>query len=256
MNIRSLDDRERDALAKTAMDLGKLQKEMAKESASGGERIEDSAKVVAARLGPLLETKDDHKWRFGEDLRGWCQLARQPLPDRTKVFTHLGTLACKDDTDKAYMAHQLIHRSFASEPNALLEVLKGCLAFGRIPADLKSRLERAAQENRTNIARIELARDSARRACRDLSKSAYAARWHVLRALRRKPGIFLGAVKGCPTFGRVPRDLKLMLSVASTKERRTDYWRGVQMMPPEVPEACATLLDNPSTTAGADKADP
>ena len=53
------------------------------------------------------------------------------------------------------MAQRLIGRVLNSAPNAFLEAFKGCPAFGRIPADLKSELERAAQqEDKEKVAKL------------------------------------------------------------------------------------------------------
>ena len=97
----------------------------------------------------------------GDDLRAWCEFKRRPRPDPAKLGAYLGRLACGDDTDKAYLAQGLLRRTIdapiaamsEARPNAFLEALKGCPAFGLIPADLKSRLERAAQQDRENAAK-------------------------------------------------------------------------------------------------------
>ena len=69
IGIRPLDDDERKMLGEVGVQLEKLQKDMAKEGAVGRERVEAALKQVAARMSPLLETKDDDKWRLGEDRR-------------------------------------------------------------------------------------------------------------------------------------------------------------------------------------------
>jgi len=152
MDIRPLDDDERTALGSVGAQLEKLLKEMAKEGASGRERVEAAEKQVAAGMTALLETKDDDKWRRGADWKAWCKLARQPPPGPAKLSTYLGTLACEDDTDRAYMAQRLINRVLGLrgpiEPSTFLEAFKACPAVGYVSADVKSQLERAAQQDR------------------------------------------------------------------------------------------------------------
>jgi hypothetical protein len=157
MQIRPLVDDESKTLRTEISKLETLLGQMAKD-APGRKRVEDAAKRVAARIGPLLETKDDDKWMLGEERKSWCALAHQPLPNPTKLADYLGrNLACEDDTDKAYVAQRLIRRFLdprgIGEPNAFLEAFKGCPAAARIPADLKLRLERAAQQDRDNAAK-------------------------------------------------------------------------------------------------------
>jgi uncharacterized protein YjbI with pentapeptide repeats len=158
VQIHPLSSRERDLLGETIAGFERVQATMRQERAR--ERIESAAKNVAATIGALLETRDDESWRRGADLARWCKLARQPLPNPTQLARYLGgTLACEDVSDKAHVAQSLIRRmvspvsSAGREPSAFLEAFKGCPAFDRIPADLKSQLERAARNERDNPAK-------------------------------------------------------------------------------------------------------
>ena len=188
MDIRPLDDGERKALGKTLADFEILREEMAKNDASGWERVKVAIKKVAAEITPLLKADDNDKWRLGGDSRAWCKLAREQPPDPAILSSYLGNLACRDNTDGAYIAQRLIIRVLQlGQPNSFFEIAKDCPAFARIPVYHRDQLERAARENRE-------------------------------RAAKRK--------------------------------------ESEPQKAPEVPEACVTLLDNPSTTAGANKADP
>jgi uncharacterized protein YjbI with pentapeptide repeats len=163
LRISAPDDNERKALAEKIAALEKLPEQMAKESAAGRRRPEDTAKRVGNILRPLLEREGDNKWRANGDLRAWCELERRPPPDPGKLSAYLGKLACDDATDKAYTARRLVRRTLGDprwgldavppRPNAFLEAFKGCPAFDRIPADLKSQLERAARKERDNPAK-------------------------------------------------------------------------------------------------------
>jgi uncharacterized protein YjbI with pentapeptide repeats len=127
-----------------------------KEDAKGRALVEVAADRVADRLRPLLGADRDDKW--GDDLRAWCKLAQQPRPDSAKLSAYLGRLACDDQTDEAYLAQSLIRRVTVVEPTspngsiAFLKMFKGCPTFARIPADLRSQLEFAAQQDRESAA--------------------------------------------------------------------------------------------------------
>ncbi len=148
MNIRELAHNERDMIHNTIVELESVQQGFAQEGTPVRERIAKAA----SGLRDFLKINEDDKWKNG-GLATWCRLTRQPPPDSSKLSTYLGTLVCKDSTDKAYMAQRLIYRALEREPKAFFEAIKGCPVFGRIPADLKSRLERAAQEDKEKAAK-------------------------------------------------------------------------------------------------------
>jgi uncharacterized protein YjbI with pentapeptide repeats len=141
VRMRPLDEEEREELGGQ---LEQLQQRME----SGPTQVEGAAKSPAARIGVFLRTKDDDKWMVGEERNAWCKLAKQPM-NQTKLSSYLGALACGDDTNKGYIAQRLIARVLDGAPSAFLEIFKDCSAFTLIPADLKSRLERAARADGT-----------------------------------------------------------------------------------------------------------
>jgi hypothetical protein len=155
LNIRVLSEDDRAAVRKTIADVETLHQEMARANTPGQERVAQALKSVAAALSPLLETKVDDEWRAGDDARTWCRLARQPPPDPTSLSAYLGTLACGDDTGKAFTAQRLITRILRHRPDAFFEAFKSCPAFARIPTELKSQLERAAQADKEKAAKLK-----------------------------------------------------------------------------------------------------
>jgi uncharacterized protein YjbI with pentapeptide repeats len=153
MDIRTVNDDERKVFREAIANLEMLHVTMKKDGAPSHQRVEDASKKVVARINPLLETADNDKWSIRDELRAWCELERQPPPDPVELSTYLARLACTDNTDKGYLAQRLIDRVLERAPNIFLEGIKGCPVLPRISADIKARLERAAQQDRDKVAK-------------------------------------------------------------------------------------------------------
>jgi uncharacterized protein YjbI with pentapeptide repeats len=241
LEVRALDSGERQQLGKTLAELLKLHQVMKQERIPGSEQVNVALTMLDAGVGPLLKTAGQDKWKAGdEDLKAWCGLERRPPPDSARLGRYLGRLACTDDTEKAYMAQQLINRISESTASAFVEAFKGCPAVDRIPSDMRSGLEKTAQQVRANRERIELAQKAARFACTDATDMAYAARLLVVRALRQQPETFLETFRGCPTNAGLPGDLKSLLSLAAIREQRKRLLRSGSSTPSEPPKICAS----------------
>jgi hypothetical protein len=202
--------------------------------------VNRALKTVTAKRDQLLDSKDDELWMSG-DLGSWCGLSRRQPPDAAKLSTYLGKLACDDDTDKAYMAQRLIGRvapqfGAASEPNAFLEALKTCPAFGRLPDDVKSRLERAAKQDNENKEQIKRAIDRARLACAATAHTI--AGWHIARGLAANSGAFVETFRRCPAFAHAPAHLEPTLLLAAVRKQRADIKAFARSNPPRTPDAC------------------
>ena len=164
LNIQPPDDKHRKVMDQTIAEIEKLSEQMAKEGTAGQKWFDDAAKRVVTALRPLLKSDGDDKWKAGSDLRAWCELAQQRPPAAAKLGAYMGALACDDDTKMAYMAQSLISQLLfdiqtpaghaGERSRAFLQAFQACPAFGRIlgriPADLKTALERATRQEREN----------------------------------------------------------------------------------------------------------
>ncbi len=146
--VTDISNEAREYLSDQVESLRKLKAAMTADNIPGQERVAAAFERFKARLAPLLEGAPNRAWEtVGRPT--WSLLtrnAKQPDPDELACYL-ARDLACRDDTQKGYLAQALIGRVLETKraPFAFYAPFKTCAARKNIPEELWAKLAAAAK---------------------------------------------------------------------------------------------------------------
>ena len=146
----------------TLKDFEQKQNDMRAGQAPGYERVVKAFERFKERLGPILRKQPLNEEEKAQQ-KMWDQLAQCPLPDGIARTEYLAELACRDTTEKAYVAQGVLRQILDEEfleatpagPAAFLKKFEVCPAYKKLPETLRIKLRAAASKGRTRLEMIK-----------------------------------------------------------------------------------------------------